>query len=142
MTSTELDPRFDPRFQRGYDPSRHRPLADAVVPDADPPTPAAVTAPTREGGEVDLDDLPEEAIRRRNPYLIALVALPVVLFAASALVVFWYTDGMATMMSNASWSDYDYLTLLSMFAPALIITAFVSLIAVLMYLTLGRGRRG
>lgn len=82
----EVDPRFDPVFQRGYDPAVHAPVArrsvlrtPAAVP-APLPEPAAaapaVSAPVSEAPPV-LDEEAEDAPSRRNPWLLALLLVSI-----------------------------------------------------------------
>ncbi|MGN6503756.1 MAG: hypothetical protein ACTHKX_12765 [Pseudolysinimonas sp.] len=104
----EVDPRFDPVFQRGYDPARHggrgrrnapppspvAPRADASQPEAPQPEAPHPDAPqpdapqTGEGAalapdDVTLDDPPRPRIRYR---LVLLVASIVSLLGAAGLI--------------------------------------------------------
>jgi len=149
MTSTDLDPRFDPRFQRGYDAQRHGPVAQKpAIPDVMAAVPVvAPPAPVEDASaEVDADADPEgfsdEVVRRRNPYFIALIVLPVLLFGVGAYLVVLYIDDLVTRTGTSYWGDYTISTVVPIIAPALIVTGFVALVVVLAQLGLGRGRRG
>ena len=156
MSSVDLDPRFDPRFQRGYDAERHRPVPESVAPDV-VAAPAVVAASPMAAApligaappivdelpadEEDLDGFPDEPIRRRNPYFVALIALPVGLLGAGAYLVVLFVGDLSKMFGSV-WDDYTIITMVPMIAPALIATGFAALVIVLAQLALGRGRRG
>lgn len=132
MTDTQdggVDPRFDPRFQRGYDPEVHRtgaprrpdpadaPVLRVTAPPITPPTarPAAPRVERRgeqPGAERPTSDdaLPSDDAEpgeetddetRRNPFLIALPVVSILLLAlASALLVRNATPGQQGVTSS------------------------------------------
>ena len=57
------------------------------------------------GDEVELDEFPDEPVRRRNPYFIALVVLPVVLLYGRRLL-----DGLVREqhVRDVRWQRYSY----------------------------------
>ena len=145
MTSTDLDPRFDPRYQRGYDAARHEPVPDAEiaepVADADASAPPFVSESTADESDPEWEESPDEADRRRNPYVVALFSLPVLLLGASVYLLFLYTERMSAMYSSPYVDDYLVITIVPMVVPALIVTAFASLVVVFARLALGGARR-
>ncbi len=123
-----FDPRFDPAFQPGYEgplaeskpAPRARPVA--AVPEALP----AVQAPVVD--EPALDDDP--APRRRNPFLIALGAVGVLLLGGGLYLVSRLRELFA---DNQASSDFDYVTLqvLMFLAPLLLVLGLATGIGVL-----------
>ncbi len=107
----DFDPRFDPAFQRGYDgvvdaapqPGRTTPSAAAPnepLPSAVPADEPATAAPVARHGE--------EPARRRNPFLIALLALSAVLIGGGLYLVVRMRDLFANTQSS---TDFDFVTL-------------------------------
>lgn len=78
----EVDPRFDPVFQRGYDPEKHRTRIREQRPArAEPrqrpredPRPPEVTAPVP-APVVPAEEAEEEAYPRRNPFRLVLLLI-------------------------------------------------------------------
>jgi hypothetical protein len=99
----EVDPRFDPVFQRGYDPEKHggrRPRsaprhgtepvpiasirgAPPAAPDAARPTAAAAVPGAKAATEPDTD----VRLTARNPYRLALLIASIVAIAGAALAI-------------------------------------------------------
>jgi hypothetical protein len=83
-----VDPRFDPVFQRGYDPSRHRPRTASRAPSppdaepVEPPVAASVEAPPV---EVETED--EFEPRPRNPYRLILLLVSIAAVAGAGLLL-------------------------------------------------------
>lgn len=90
----EVDPRFDPVFQRGYDPQVHaRPVRRSVLrtPAARPaPLPVTPPPPAAEAPApvVEVEPEEEDGARRRNPWLLALVLVSVG-FLVVAVALLW-----------------------------------------------------
>jgi hypothetical protein len=91
----EVDPRFDPVFQRGYDPQKHgapkRRARPPRVEDERVETPA--TAPRDErtppaAAPVEQPEADEEAPRGRNPFRIALLLTSLGSIALSAYLLY------------------------------------------------------
>jgi H+/Cl- antiporter ClcA len=139
------DPRYDPRFQRGWDgappsapppqPVRHG--SAESVPEEPPPRPAApapdpVADETPDVDEVDVDE-PE---RRRNPFRIALVVLGIALIAVAA-ALFWQTaeprDGSGDTPATVAIQGLGYT-----FGPTLLL---VGIVAIIVAIALGTVRR-
>lgn len=108
----EVDPRFDPLFQRGYDPARHRtkvprveerreapPLrgeaSRSVETPAEPPNRRSDTLPAERSGSIDgsIDGQTSESaddleLPRRNPYRLILLIASIACIGGAA-VLFW-----------------------------------------------------
>ena len=101
----DVDPRFDPVFQRGYDPSvhgarrarsaprhgtepvpivSHREVPPEPIPEARTPAPASAAEPDTEAVRATDDDL---TLRTRNPYRLALLIASLVFIAGGALAI-------------------------------------------------------
>jgi hypothetical protein len=86
-----VDPRFDPVFQRGYDPSRHgsparraaaRPVAEPAEAPADTPVAATSDPPPAEAaGEDELEPRP------RNPYRVILLLVSLAAIAGAGVLL-------------------------------------------------------
>lgn len=116
---SRFDPRFDAAFQPGYD----GPLAAgasaslAAGPNASVPTSPPVE-PSRDAAasqhrqpEVPQDAQPEspagsDELRRRNPYLVALAVLGVVLVGVGVAVI-----AQARTLFDSNRADLDYVTI-------------------------------
>lgn len=124
MAQPPVDPRFDPVFQRGYDPAQHgrpttsRPASSAPI--AAPPEDVATTVTPLADDAVD-DELPAA----RNPWLLALLVASIAMLAAAGLLLYLLAtspnnqvngrDALATVIQN----------LLYQAPPALITAGFV-----------------
>jgi hypothetical protein len=90
----EVDPRFDPVFQRGYDPEKHRTRIREHRPartetPREEPRPAEVTAP-EPAPVVPAEEAEDEAaVARRNPFrlLLLLISLGAI---AGAVALLWH----------------------------------------------------
>ena len=111
MLAEDVDPRFDPRFQRGYDPVRHEataaPPPDVVTtPEAEP----IPQIPQRES-EDDVTETDEVAelpvIRRRDPFATVLPILGVVCLAAAGWLAWRYVEVMTINWSGKYVGDGD-----------------------------------
>jgi hypothetical protein len=81
-----VDPRFDPMFQRGYDPKLHRRPPRAAEPAREPrPAPESPRAEPvdRQGAPVSPETLPPP----RNPYRLALLLVSIAAIAGAALLL-------------------------------------------------------
>jgi len=147
------DPRFDPRFQRGYDgqqpiPSDPAPSVPArgIAPEPpaddswnvtrEPESPVQL-APVRDSAAVD--GVEPWAPRRRNPYAIALLLVGL----AMILLGGWLTRVYATTALNGYTSDQQTNAILQQqLAPALLVGGFAAVIAWLVLGAFGALARG
>jgi hypothetical protein len=92
-----LDPRFDPRFQRGFDPATmpvepetlRAPVEEVgPVPPASP-VPAAVTREAERHGDLGSDDEESEPAPARNPFRMALLLVSVGFLVLAAATLWW-----------------------------------------------------
>lgn len=98
----EVDPRFDPVFQRGYDPAKHRtrireqrparaetPQRLREDPPREDPRPPEVTAPVPAPVVPAEEAEDEAAVARRNPFrlLLLLISLGAI---AGAVALLWH----------------------------------------------------
>lgn len=123
----EVDPRFEPEFQRGYDPAVHgrsRPPRRSRI----DPGPAVV--PPREveddvEGAVEADIEAEEtwaAPMRRNPFLVVLPILGVLLLGTCAFVMFRWTGAYGRIFDGPGQiGDNEWMTGGSAVSPALLV---------------------
>ena len=117
-----VDPRFDPLFQRGYDPSKHGERRPHTAPRLSTgPTPVA---PIRDAAPVDTENAdapaaapapgpvpPAEAdltLRARNPYRLALLIVSIVSIGAAALMI-WYRVGEDVYYGGFSGTNQELL---------------------------------
>jgi hypothetical protein len=113
---SDIDPRFDPAFQRGFDPRMagiergSRPLAAAPVSTRPPVSPTVpVSSPTpvipvaEEAADSSLDSHPG-----RNPFLLSLAVVAVILVA---LGVWLFVQSGAQFNSRQVRSQGDYMSL-------------------------------
>jgi hypothetical protein len=136
----EVDPRFDPVFQRGYDPKVHgerRPRTTprhgtALVPiesvrepaSRDAPAAAAtVEPPTPDPSDAPVVDAePDLALRARNPFRVALLIASIVSIFAATLMI-WSRIGEDAYYGGFSGTDQ-----LALFRSQLIAAAPVPLL--------------
>jgi hypothetical protein len=114
---SEIDPRFNPAYQPGFDPSKHSPVAAMA--------PAAVPLVEDEPVSVDQPDPAPAAItavRRRNPVLIALWVLSALFVASGIYGLQLIGDRVAVLGDNGGFGGADYYLLQSyvILAPLLI----------------------
>jgi hypothetical protein len=127
-TRADIDPRFDPAFQRGFDPATHvreripapsRPSTPVSPPVAQPlavhePTPSALAPKPADPPVATLDadetptELPAESPATRNPYLLLLAIVAVVLVAVG---IWLFTQSGAGFNTRAVLSQGDYMSL-------------------------------
>ena len=121
--SPGIDPRFDPVFQRGYEPAAHTP-APAPVPDAIVVPEFAPTVVAASAGAVD-DDIEPVG---RNPWLVALLlcSLALIALGVGMLVAFGMLGSMSALGSQRVL-EMTIQTLLYQAPPALLIAGFVGL---------------
>jgi hypothetical protein len=165
MTDEEqrVDPRYDPAFQRGFEGqvtsglrTRTSVRRSALVSPAPfrtgQPEPEVdddgvqEAAPTRTGAEAEPDEQPEYVPVRatgvrdlgRNPFLIALVTLGLVLVIGG---VAWANQARQTVAELATELDYWYLEASVVGAPLTIITGIAVLAGVLFVAAAAWNRR-
>ena len=73
----EVDPRFDPVFQRGYDPAVHAPVARRSVLRTPAPLPEPAAAAVSAEAPPLLEEELEDAPSHRNPWLLALLLVSI-----------------------------------------------------------------
>jgi hypothetical protein len=104
----DVDPRFDPRFQRGFDAAIHR------VPKSERPTPVVaqvIPAPApEEPAETPAGRDAEHATVGRNPFHLALLLASLASIVGSAVVYwFWYDaarNGFSYNSFTPSWEFF------------------------------------
>jgi hypothetical protein len=87
-----VDPRFDPQFQRGYDPSKHRtprvPRAERREPREDVPIPEVGPTVVENVPSASGDGVAEErVVPRRNPFRLILLLASLAAIAGAALLL-------------------------------------------------------
>lgn len=124
MADPGFDPRFDPAFQPGFDPSRHPsgmkdvttrvPTASPTSPEVEPGAAAFVSAPSvsaPSGAAAEMSavpaDLPARA-RRRNPLIILLWIMSVVLVASGVYGLRLVADRVKDLGSSGGFGEADY----------------------------------
>jgi len=159
----DFDPRFDPAFQRGYDgPTTVAPARSPLVPQqresliSKPPVarteiPAAPVAqqvsPTTpvssQQGHILVEPsdevIDEPETRRFNPFLVALLAVAVLLVGGGLYLTSRLGEFYANTQSSAS---YDYITLqvMTIAAPMLIVLGIATGVGVLFIYAVRWGR--
>ena len=130
--AAELDPQFDPLFQRGYDPAVHRTRVKPVEPPGVTPGPDG-------GWEREETDTSEEPILRRNPFLVVLPVLGFAFLAVSAGLVAKMNASFYNQISGPIASDEGaWLAVISGVLPATLTGGLISLTAWLTLLSLPR----
>lgn len=128
----DVDPRFAPEFQRGYDPATHRsPRPTPRVEERREATrleaPAEEPVPHAEDAEI----IPPP---RRNPFLIALPIIAAVLLAACVLLIVRWTSAYSDQFGPTNRNeDADWLAVGMVAAPGLLVGG---LLAVTLWLTI------
>lgn len=147
-----VDPRFDPVFQRGYDPAVHppvgrrsvlrgsaaRPAASTVPVPVIPPMPQAAPAEvTPPVAEAELE--PEPEVRLRNPWLLALLLVSIGLLVAAG--VFLWSVGQRNIYSSGNPDAAEIMVqqLAYMLPPALIVAG---VLGIMLRIALGAVRAG
>jgi hypothetical protein len=132
-----LDPRFDPRYQRGFDPSTmpvdpatlHEPVEEAA-----PVAPvSAVPATRREHDEPhpsDDDDEGDLPVSTRNPFQLALLLGSVGLLVLAAAILWWSANNQSAFLYGSAvetaWS-WMFQALTQMVPPAATVAGFLGL---------------
>jgi hypothetical protein len=159
-TGSGVDPRFNPAFQRGFDPSV--PIEEYVpasAPAAGTPTVAAPTAaPTQavptdadaaseaesllrtNASATDTDSPASEVPAARNPFFVALLVVALLLIGAGTWL-FVSTENQFDSSQVQSQGDYVSLTSLIEFAPFLALVGGVIIIGLLFIVGLRYGGR-
>lgn len=122
----DVDPRFEPEFQRGYDPVVHgrprpRPRQPAKL--APAPVVAEPEAPAGIEEEQEADDVP---VVRRNPFLVALPILGVALLGTCAFVMVRWTGAYGRIFNGPGQADdNDWMLGGAAVSPALLVGGLV-----------------
>jgi hypothetical protein len=137
------DPRYDPRFQRGWD-GVVPPVPDAP-PTAPPepartPAPAAPVEPAPTAAAADFpaaapDDEAEPEPTGRNPFRIALFLLGAVLIIAAASLL-W--QQLQTVSSSQGPADVVFQQVIYIFGPMLMLAGIVSIVVAVATLAVRR----
>jgi hypothetical protein len=133
------DPGYDAQFRRGYDgppvpppvaKAPTSPVPGARIPVAPPENPSPSHPPVDENepgvGGVVTDQEPE-SVRRRNPWLIALLAVGLVMLAIGGWLVRLYAT--TTALNGYSADEQLQAFFQQQLSPALLTSGFVALIA-------------
>lgn len=129
--AAELDPNFDPLFQRGFDPAVHR---TRVKPAGEPRGVTSIPLEDEIGGRSDTSakvveervDEGEPAGMRRNPFLVGLLVMGAVLLAGFVVLVVNYMRVQRGQFDGpASTSDTYWLSAGSSVMPALLVGGLV-----------------
>jgi hypothetical protein len=128
------DPRYDPRFQRGWDGAPPPAPAPVVVPPPAPAVPAPGPIPVAEAPvpapePIEVDPAPEAEWDppARNPFRIALVVLGIALVVSSA-GLFWQMAQDHSSASVQSPADIAIQQLGYTFAPTLLLVGIIALV--------------
>ena len=158
-----LDPRFDPAFQRGFDQStpiehyvpasvpRKRPevtlpvvpaaRADEASPSEDSPTEnAAATPVSLDAAESPTQSVAEDVSSTRNPYLLVLLIVAVVLIVVG-VILFVQTGNEFNSSEVQSQGDYMSLNATIEMAPFISLLGGATLIGVLFVFAVRYRRR-
>jgi hypothetical protein len=118
-TRSDIDPRFDPAFQRGFDPAtpvRERepaPLPRAAPPSVPvaPPVPVVQAAHEPPSATLDAEEIADSSLEShpgRNPYLLVLGVVAIILVAVG---VWLFVQSGAQFNSREVRSQGDYMSL-------------------------------
>jgi H+/Cl- antiporter ClcA len=129
-----VDPRFDPVFQRGYDPAVHPPVARRSVlrAPAAPPAiglpPVPVAAPDSPAVAVEAVEADEPEPERRNPWLLALLLVSIGLLVVAGL--FLWSVGQNNFYSSGTPDAAEIMIqqLAYWLPPALIVAGVLGII--------------
>ena len=129
----EVDPRFDPVFQRGYDPAVHAAPARRSVlraPAVRPsPLPEPAPAPTAAAPDPVLEAEPEDDIPRHNPWLLVLVLVSVAFLVAAGWFLWFIAQRDIYSFSGTPEAGELMVQQLSyMLPPALIVAGVLGLV--------------
>ena len=153
-----VDPRFDPVFQRGYDPSKHGGRRPRTSPrHATGPTPVTpirdeqpadveASVPVPDAAATATPDPPAEhelALRARNPFRLALLIVSIVSIGAAALMI-WYRVGEDVYYGGFSGTNQELLFRSQLIAALPVPLLTGGLLGVTLWLAIGamahRGR--
>lgn len=119
-----VDPRFDPIFQRGYDPALHEsPSKPARLPRRPAPVDDPVTV-------AEVSEEHEEEVGRRNPWMLALLLTSVALLAAAGALL-WALGRSNGYASSSGFPDAAELMVQQLayqLPPALIIAGVIGVV--------------
>lgn len=149
-TPANIDPRFDPAFQRGFEGSvtttRRRSLpgvppvvpAQQQVPVAPVVTPAPVVVTQ---APVIPEEIEEPAPRGVNPFIAGLWVIAAVLILAGGYLAQW---ARATFLTDSLSTDIDYVTIeiVKYGAPLLIVLGLATAIGLLFVHAIAWRKRG
>jgi len=133
-----LDPRFDPRYQRGFDPAT-MPVDPATlhepVEEAGPMAPvSAVPAPTRDKRDEphpsEYDDESDVPVSTRNPFQLALLLGSVGLLVLAAAILWWSANNQSAFLyGSAAETAWNWMlqALTQMVPPAATVAGFLGL---------------
>ena len=144
---SHFDPRFDPAFQPGYDPKadaradHHEQVRVHGSDDADTSGIVPHTEAPQESR--DSDERWPAALRRLNPFLIAIWALSVLFIAAGLYLLRYMGDRLESLNAAGGGSSADYFVLNSYAtgAPMLVVLGLASATGSLFLLAQRRGWR-
>jgi hypothetical protein len=137
-----LDPRFDPRFQRGFnpatmpvDPETVRAPVEEVgpVPPTSPVPPAPAPRSDRFADE-DVDDDQEEELEpasTRNPFRLALLLVSVGLLVLAAATLWWTANNQSAFLFGSAVETpqgWMFQQLTGVLPPAAIVAGLVGLV--------------
>jgi hypothetical protein len=145
-----VDPRFDPVFQRGYDPQVHggrRPRSaprhgTQPVPIVTTPPEPVVAVPAADHG-AELEAATPPALSARNPFRIALLVTSVVLIVVAALMI-WNKVGEDVYYGGFSGTNQGLLFRSQLIATLPVPLLTGGMIGVILWLAIGAisSRRG
>lgn len=131
VTGPPVDPRFDPVFQRGYDPAVHAPVARRSVlrarPAVIPPMPVSEPDAPAEAPVAAVVDDAELEPARRNPWLLALLLTSIGLLVTAG--AFLWSVGQRNLYSSGTPDAAEILLqqLAYMLPPALIVAGVLGI---------------
>jgi hypothetical protein len=132
-----LDPRFDPRYQRGFDPATmpvEPETLRAPVEEVGPVPPASpVLPPARDSARLAiLDDEDEEfePAPTRNPFRLALLLVSIGLLVIAGALTWWVANNQNAFLSGSAaetaW-NWTFQSLTQVVPPAALVAGFVGL---------------
>jgi hypothetical protein len=139
-----VDPRFDPRFQRGYDPATAPAPSSVPRPPDDEPIRVAPVDPALPVGQprvearpeperLDLDDESDDELAEpaaRNPFRLALLIVSIALLAIAAAMLWWTANNQSAYLygsafeTAASWMVQQ---LMQVVPPAALVAGLLGL---------------
>jgi hypothetical protein len=133
-----LDPRFDPRYQRGFDPSTmpvEPETLRAPVEEAGPvpPTSPVPAPPERERERFDADERVDEELESapsRNPFRLALLLVSIGFLVLAAAILWWDANNQTIYPYGSALETAQgrmFQTLVGILPPAAIVAGFVGL---------------